>query len=89
MERNFSVERNSEIEIRLLIEAIYLKYSYDFRDYSGASIKRRVTHALSQFECTTISALQEKVLHDPAAFMQLLQLLTIPVSEMFLSLIHI
>ena len=45
MERNYSVERSSEIELRLLIEAIYLKYSYDFRDYSGASIKRRVQHA--------------------------------------------
>nr|WP_269802836.1 protein-glutamate O-methyltransferase CheR [Pseudomonas uvaldensis] len=66
-----------------MIEAIYLKYSYDFRDYSGASIKRRVLHALSQFECRTISALQERVLHDPGMFMQLLQLLTIPVSEMF------
>lgn len=77
------MERNSDIELRLLIEAIYLKYSYDFRDYSSASIKRRVNHALSQFECKTISSLQEKVLHDPTAFMQLLQLLTIPVSEMF------
>ena len=77
------MERDTDIELRLLIEAIYLKYSYDFRDYSGASIKRRVQHALSQFECATISALQEKVLHDPTAFMQLLQLLTIPVSEMF------
>ncbi|MCU1729443.1 protein-glutamate O-methyltransferase CheR [Pseudomonas sp. 7P_10.2_Bac1] len=75
--------RNTDIELRLLIEAIYLKYSYDFRDYSGASIKRRVQHALRQFDCKTISALQERVLHDPAAFMQLLQLLTIPVSEMF------
>lgn len=83
MERNYPMERSSEIELRLLIEAIYLKYSYDFRDYSGASIKRRVQHALAQFECATISALQEKVLHDPTAFMQLLQLLTIPVSEMF------
>lgn len=76
-------ERNTDIEIRLLIEAIYLKYSYDFRDYSGASIKRRVQHALLQFECATISALQERVLHDPQAFTQLLQWLTIPVSEMF------
>jgi chemotaxis protein methyltransferase CheR len=83
VERSTPAERNSEIELRLLIEAIYLKYSYDFRDYSGASIKRRVQHALGQFECATISALQEKVLHDPTAFMQLLQLLTIPVSEMF------
>ncbi|MBA1228741.1 protein-glutamate O-methyltransferase CheR [Pseudomonas viridiflava] len=77
------LDRNAEIELRLLIEAIYLKYSYDFRDYSGASIKRRVVHALRQFDCSTISALQERVLHDPAAFMQLLQILTIPVSEMF------
>ena len=78
-----SNERNTDIEIRLLIEAIYLKYSYDFRDYSGASIKRRILHAVRQFDCRTVSALQERVLHDPAAFMQLLQFLTIPVSEMF------
>lgn len=77
------MERSTDIELRLLIEAIYLKYSYDFRDYSGASVKRRVAHALRQFDCATISALQERVLHDPTAFMQLLQFLTIPVSEMF------
>lgn len=76
-------EGNSEIEVRLLIEAIYLKYSYDFRDYSGASLKRRVRHALEQFGCPTITALQERILHEPSAFMQLLQYLTIPVSEMF------
>jgi chemotaxis protein methyltransferase CheR len=82
VERSF-LEKSSDIELRLLIEAIYLKYSYDFRDYSGASVKRRVAHAMRQFDCATISALQERVLHDPAAFMQLLQFLTIPVSEMF------
>lgn len=64
-------ERNTDIEIRLLIEAIYLKYSYDFRNYSGASIKRRILHALRQFGCQTVSALQERVLHDPGMFMQL------------------
>lgn len=74
---------DTDIEIRLLIEAIYLKYSYDFRDYSGASVKRRILHALTQLECSTISALQERVLHDAKAFMQLLQYLTIPVSSMF------
>ena len=76
-------ERNTDIEIRLLMEAIYLKYSYDFREYSGASIKRRILHAVRQFDCRTVSALQERVLHDPGMFMQLLQYLTIPVSEMF------
>lgn len=78
-----TTDRNTDIEIRLLIEAIYLKYSYDFRDYSGASIKRRILHALGQFDCRTVSALQERVLHDPSMFMELLQYLTIPVSEMF------
>jgi chemotaxis protein methyltransferase CheR len=74
---------SSTIELRLLMEAIYLKYSYDFRDYSGASQKRRVHHALHQMDCTSISELQARVLHDPDAFMQLLQYLTIPTSEMF------
>ena len=37
-----------DIELRLLVEAIYLKYSYDFRDYSGASLRRRVLHAVQQ-----------------------------------------
>ena len=72
-----------QIELRLLIEAIYLRYNYDFRNYSGASLKRRVRQAQQQLDCATISALQERILHDPQAFMQLLQFLTIPVSEMF------
>ncbi|HCH78984.1 MAG TPA: chemotaxis protein CheR, partial [Pseudomonas sp.] len=34
-------------------------------------------------QCESISALQRKILYDPQAFMDLLQYLTIPVSEMF------
>ncbi|VTU38371.1 Chemotaxis protein methyltransferase [Variovorax sp. RA8] len=74
---------DSDIELRLLMEAIYLKYSYDFRDYTGASQKRRVQYALGQFGLPTISALQERVLRDRDVFGRLLQYLTIPVSEMF------
>ena len=77
------IPSNIDIELPLLMEAIYLKYSYDFRDYSGASQKRRVLHALSQLDCPSISDLQSRVLHDPTMFHQLLQYLTIPVSEMF------
>ena len=67
----------------MLIEVVYLRYNYDFRDYTGASQKRRVLHAMKEMHCTTISALQDKILHDAAAFSQLLQYLTIPVTEMF------
>jgi chemotaxis protein methyltransferase CheR len=72
-----------DIEIRMLVEAVYLKYNYDFRDYTGASQKRRLLVALREMGCATVSALQERVLHEPDAFAQLLQFLTIPVTEMF------
>jgi chemotaxis protein methyltransferase CheR len=72
-----------DIELQLLTEAIFLKYSYDFRNYTGASQKRRVRYALEQLRLPNVSALQERVLHDPRVFAQLLQYLTIPVSEMF------
>lgn len=72
-----------DIELQLLMEAIFLKYSYDFRNYTGASQKRRVRYALEQLRLPNVSALQERVLHDPRVFAQLLQYLTIPVSEMF------
>ncbi len=71
------------IELRLLLEAIYQQYHYDFRGYSIASIKRRLKQALERFECGSISRLQDKVLHDPAVFPSLLGLLTVQVSELF------
>lgn len=74
---------SGDIDLRLLMEAIHLKYSYDFRDYARASQKRRILYALVKFDCPTISELQSRMLHDPAVFLQLLQYLTIPVSEMF------
>lgn len=70
-------------DLALLINAIYRQYSYDFRDYAGASQKRRVLHALAQLQYPTIAALQEAVVREPELFMRLLQYLTIPVSEMF------
>jgi chemotaxis protein methyltransferase CheR len=72
-----------DIELRMLMEAVYLKYNYDFRDYTGASQKRRVLVAMRELGCDTVSALQARVMHDPQAFAQLLQYLTIPVTEMF------
>lgn len=72
-----------DIELRMLVEAVYLKYNYDFRDYTGASQKRRVLVAMREMGCNTVSELQSRVLHDPNGFAQLLQYLTIPVTEMF------
>lgn len=75
--------RLADIEIRLLVEAVRLRYGHDFRDYAPASMKRRVLQAQQRMGASSISALQASVLHEPEAFAQLLQYLTVPVSEMF------
>jgi len=72
-----------DVEIRLLLEAIYEKYHFDFREYSGASLKRRLRQALQYYGCETFSGLQAKVLHDPATLPRMLNYLTVQVSEMF------
>lgn len=72
-----------DIEVRLLLEAIFQRYHYDFRGYSLASIKRRLKQALDRFQCSSISVLQDRVLHDPAMFPSLLAHLTVQVSELF------
>lgn len=72
-----------EIELRLLLEAIFQKYHYDFRDYSLASLKRRLSQARQQMGCATYSALQERVLHDETLLPRMVGYLTVQVSEMF------
>jgi chemotaxis protein methyltransferase CheR len=71
------------IEFKLLLDAIYLQYSQDFRGYSFVSLKRRVKHAVRRLGCETVSELQAKVMHNPSLFSWLLQYLTVSVSEIF------
>ena len=76
-------DRVEDIEIRLLLEALFHRYHYDFRNYAMASIKRRLRQACTHLGFPTISALQESVLHDEAMLPRLLAYLTVQVSEMF------
>lgn len=72
-----------DIEVRLLVEAVFLRYGHDFRDYAPASLKRRVLQARREMGADTISSLQDRVLRSPTEFAALLSYLTIPVTEMF------
>jgi len=73
----------AEIEQRLLLDGIYYRYHYDFRGYAQGSIKRGLEAALVSFGCKTLSQLQDRIMHDPAAFTALLGYLTVQVSDMF------
>ncbi len=72
-----------DLEIQLFLEALFQRYHYDFRHYARASIKRRLIQARDQLGFGSISAMQDRVLHDPAILPRLLGYLTVQVSEMF------
>lgn len=74
---------NEKIEFDLLLQAIYQKYGYDFRNYSKASIRRRIRRRFSRSGLKTISEMQHKLLNDKQFFEVLLLDLTVNVTEMF------
>jgi chemotaxis protein methyltransferase CheR len=73
----------TDLEIDLLLEAVYQTYHYDFRHYARASLKRRLLQALVRLGCDSVSSLQARILHDAGAFPCLLEYLTVQVSELF------
>lgn len=72
-----------DLEIRLLLEALYERYHYDFRGYAQASIKRRLRQVRDKLGFASFSAMLEGLLHDPAILPHVLGYLTVQVSEMF------
>ncbi len=78
-----STIKSETIELNMLLEAIFAKYGYDFRNYSKASIKRRVLSFLPESGCETISALQHEILFHPPIFEKLLYQLSVNVTQMF------
>jgi chemotaxis protein methyltransferase CheR len=73
----------SEQDIDLLLQAIYERYHYDFRQYAVASLKRRLLLTMARFECANLSQLQQRMLHDVTVFQRLLEYLTVQASLLF------
>ena len=72
-----------EIERTLLLEAIFLRYGYDFRNYSRASISRRIRYFLSRNGSGSIGELLPRILREPVLFQSLLFDFSVTVTEMF------
>ncbi len=84
MNQDPELEKKIEhIEITLLLEAIFLRYGFDFRDYAQAHLRRRVLRRLALSGLESISHMQHQLLVDPEFFQDLLLDLSITVSEMF------
>lgn len=65
------------------MEAVFLKYGYDFRNYSEAHLRRRIKNVLNKFGLPNIAALQHEIIYSKERFELLLAELSINVTEMF------
>ena len=72
-----------DLEVELLLTAIARRFGYDFHHYSKPSLKRRVHRAVLELGVSTISGLQEKLLHDPSALRQFVTTLSVHVTSLF------
>ena len=72
-----------DIEICLLLEGLYRAYGFDFRDYSRASIKRRILEMMRTEKLDTVSAFQDRVLHDTVCLDRFLLGLSVHATSMF------
>jgi chemotaxis protein methyltransferase CheR len=71
------------LEMDLLLEGVFRHHGYDFREYAGASLKRRVRGVVRDEGLGSIAGLLERVLHDRACMERLLLALTVNVSAFF------
>jgi chemotaxis protein methyltransferase CheR len=72
-----------EIELGLLLEGVFRRYGFDFREYAPASLRRRVWRRVHAEGLSTISGLLERLLHDSEVMERLLLDLSINVTSMF------
>lgn len=80
-DNNLNLVQN--IETEALLNAIYQRYGYDFRDYNKAHVKRRILHRVAHTGLKSISQLMHKVLHEDQFFDLILRDLSINVTEMY------
>lgn len=73
----------TDIEIDLLLEAIYKRYGYDFRNYSRASIERRLIQFLADKKYNSYSEITGRTLRDTAFFHELVSYFSISVTALF------
>jgi chemotaxis protein methyltransferase CheR len=76
-------EESQNLEVELLIEALFKRFNYDFRHYARSSVARRLQHAMVRFHCPTVSHIQARLLNEENFLPELVDVLTVPTTEMF------
>ena len=72
-----------DVEIDLLLEAIFLRYGYDFREYTRETLNRRIAHFQSDYGIASITEIIGRVLREPILFFNLIAYFSINVTALF------
>jgi chemotaxis protein methyltransferase CheR len=72
-----------KIELDCLLDAVYQRYGFDFREYAPASLRRRINRRVKLEGLSSISAQQDRLLREPEVMHRLLLDLSINVTAMF------
>jgi len=72
-----------ELEVDLLLEAVYRVGGFDFRNYARASLWRRIQNRLRAEKVDTVTRLLDKIVHDASCMDRFVRGLSVNVSAMF------
>lgn len=71
------------LEKKLFLEGIFLRYGYDFHQYTESAIDRRLYFLLEKHRPKSILEILDLLIHDPVYFREILPLLTVKTTEFF------
>jgi len=72
-----------DLQLDVLLNEIFNRYGYDFRDYARASITRRINNFMAKDRIKDIDELTRRVIADKETFQGLLHNISVTVTEMF------
>src|SRR5687767_5087106 len=78
-----SASPTEEVEVDLLLEAVYRIGGFDFRNYARASLRRRIQSRLKAEKVETITRLLDRIVHDASCMDRFVRGLAVNVSAMF------
>jgi len=78
-----TLQATEDLEIELLLEALFQRFGFDFRGYDRNLLRRKLLALLRQRGLSTVSALQEKVLHESGAALAVVRALAVAGAPLF------
>jgi chemotaxis protein methyltransferase CheR len=73
----------SDIELELILNDVFELYGYDFKSYSKASLKRRITRLIAADKFLSFAEFRYKLRSDKQYFQRFIEQITVNVTEMF------